>query len=198
MGEADRLRGIGVAEQADGIEETVRAMRHTVDRELARARRAARAVDAQADPARVANGLIAVLRRTPEGERLQWQQTIPEGLAVALDEADLAEAMGALAENAACHARGKVVMSARVQGDRLQLTVADDGLGIAQEDCDRLMRRHARADEAGTGLGLAIASDIAEAAGGMLTLGDAAPGLAASLFLPLARRNQSSPMDRHN
>ena len=191
MGEADRLRGIGAAEQADGIEETARAMRRTVDRELARARTAARAVDAQADPAHIANGLIAVLRRTPQGTLLHWQQTIPEGLAVALDEVDLAEAMGALAENAARHARSKVVMSTQVQHDRLQLTVADDGPGIAQEDRDRLMRRHARADESGTGLGLAIASDIAEAAGGRLTLGDAAPGLAASLSLPPARRNQA-------
>ena len=196
MGEADRLRGVGATEQADGIEETARAMRRTVDRELARSRTAARAVDAQADPARVANGLIAVLRRTPEGARLHWQQTIPEGLAVALDEADLAEAMGALAENAARHARGKVLMSARVQDERLQLTIADDGAGIAQNDRDRLMRRHARADESGTGLGLAIASDIAEAAGGTLTLGDAAPGLAASLSLPLARDTQASPMER--
>jgi signal transduction histidine kinase len=195
MGEADRLRGIGATEQADGIEETARAMRRTVDRELARARTAARAVDAQADPAHVANGLIAVLRRTPEGARLHWQQTIPEGLAVALDESDLAEAMGALAENAARHARGKVVMSARVQGDRLQVTIADDGAGIAQHDRDRLMRRHARADEAGTGLGLAIAADIAEAAGGTLVLGDAAPGLTASLLLPLSRHSRQAPAD---
>jgi signal transduction histidine kinase len=193
MGEAGRLRRLGAAEQADGIEETARAMRRTVDRELARARSAARAVDAQADPARVAERLIAVLRRTPDGARLHWRQTIPEGLAVALDEADLAEAMGALAENAARHARSKVLMSAWGQDDRLQLTIADDGAGIAQKDRDWLMRRHARADETGTGLGLAIASDIAEAAGGRLTLGDATPGLAASLSLPLARRNQCSP-----
>ena len=198
MGQAERLRGIGAAEQADGIEETARAMRRTVDRELARARTAARAVDAQADPARIANGLIAVLRRTPEGGRLHWQQTIPEGLAVAMDEADLAEAMGALAENAARHSRGKVRMSARVQDDRVQLMVADDGAGIAQTDRDRLMRRHERADETGTGLGLAIASDIAEAAGGTLTLGDAAPGLAASLSLPLARAPQARPAETPN
>ena len=193
MGEAERLRRIGAAEQADGIEETARAMRRTVDRELARARTAARAVDAQADPARVANGVIAVLRRTPEGARLHWQQTIPEGLAVALDEADLAEAMGALAENAARYARNKVVMSARVQSDRVQLTIADDGAGIGKNDLDRLMRRYGRADEKGTGLGLAIATDIAEAAGGTLTLGNAALGLAASLTLPLARLNPARP-----
>jgi hypothetical protein len=43
MGEAGRLRRSGATQQADGIEETARAMRRTVDRELARARTAARA-----------------------------------------------------------------------------------------------------------------------------------------------------------
>jgi two-component system OmpR family response regulator len=94
-------------EQADGIEETARAMRRTVDRELARARSAARAsmhVPIRPCRRRPDRGSAA----HPGRARLDWQQTIPEGLAVALDEADLAEAMGALAENAARHARGKV------------------------------------------------------------------------------------------
>ncbi|HBS48999.1 MAG TPA: hypothetical protein DEA05_02390 [Rhodobacteraceae bacterium] len=188
MTEAGRLRRSGAGAEADGIEETARAMRRTVDRELARARTASRAADARADPARVADRLIAVLRRTPDGARLDWQQEIPQGMAVALDEGDLAEAMGALAENAARHARSKVALSARRMDERLHLEISDDGLGIPQATRDVLVRRHARADESGTGLGLAIASDIARAAGGTLTLGDATPGLTATLTLPLARR----------
>ncbi|MEH6751823.1 MAG: sensor histidine kinase, partial [Paracoccaceae bacterium] len=45
-----------------------------------------------------------------------------------------------------------------------------------------------RADETGpgTGLGLAIAAEIAEAAGGVLELEEAGPGLSATLVLPLA------------
>lgn len=195
MGEAGRLRRSGAANEADGIEETARAMRRTVDRELARARTAARAVDACADPARVADRLIAVLRRTPDGARLDWQQDIPSGLSVALDESDLAEAMGALAENAARHARSKVALSARRVGERLYLEITDDGAGIRQAERDLLMRRHARADETGTGLGLAIASDIARAAGGTLTLGDAAPGLTAALLLPLSRQLRQVSVD---
>jgi signal transduction histidine kinase len=170
-------------------------MRRTVDRELARARTAARAADARADPARVADRLIAVLRRTPDGARLDWQQEIPDGMAVALDEADLAEALGALAENAARHARGRVVLSARTEGDRLHLTIADDGPGIPQAARDALVCRHARADETGTGLGLAIASDMAQAAGGTLTLADAAPGLTATLVLPQGRQVRRTPVD---
>lgn len=184
MGEAARLRGEGATDQAEGIEVTARAMRRTVDRELARARTAARAVDARADPALVADRLIEVLRRTPDGAELEWRQDIPHGMLASLHEADLAEALGALMENAARHARSKVVLSAQEDGDCLRLSIQDDGPGIPQERRAELSRRHARADEAGTGLGLAIASDIAEAAGGRLVLGAEGPGLNATLALP--------------
>ena len=186
MGEAARLRSEGATDQADGIEDTARAMRRTVDRELARARTAARAIDAQCDPALVADRLITVLRRTPDGAELEWTQNIPLGLSVALHEADLAEAMGALLENAARHARSHVEVSARDDGAYLLLSTKDDGPGIPQAQRAALMRRHARADEAGTGLGLSIASDIAEAAGGRLMLGTGAPGLNATLAFPSA------------
>jgi signal transduction histidine kinase len=186
MGEAERLRRDGATARAEGIEDTARAMRRTVDRELARARTAARAADASADPALVADRLIAVLRRTPDGAELEWRQEIPPGLSVALHEADLAEAMGALLENAARHARGVVVLSALREGGRLVLSIADDGPGIPEPGRAALMQRHARADETGSGLGLSIASDIAGAAGGALTLDGAAGGLTARLALPLA------------
>ncbi len=194
LGEASRLRSEGAADQAEGIELTARAMRRTIDRELARARTAARtgtrAEGAASDPAQVAERLVAVLRRTPDGAELEWRQTIAPGTAVALHEADLSEALGALAENAARHALGAVTLSAAREGAQLRVTVADDGPGIPADQRARLTARHARADESGTGLGLAIAAQIAEAAGGNLTLDDATPGLAATLTLPMARTHQ--------
>lgn len=184
MGEAARLRDAGADKQAEGIEDTARAMRRTVDRELARARTAARAVDASADVGQVAERLVAVLRRTPDGSRLDWRIDIPAGTRVSLEPADLSEALGALAENAAHHARSCVILSAQAREGRVLASVTDDGPGIP---CDRraaLIARHGRADETGTGLGLAIAAEIAEAAGGRLTLSDADPGLTATLVLP--------------
>lgn len=193
MGEAARLRREGANEQADGIEDTARAMQRTVDRELARARTAARAMDAQSDPALVADRLLAVLRRTPAGAGLEWQQMIPQGLSVALHETDFAEAMGALMENAARHARRCIVLSADIDGALLYVMVADDGPGIPEAKRDLLLRRHARADETGTGLGLSIASDIAQAAGGQLVLGSSGAGLNATLVLPRApEKNRKS------
>ncbi len=190
MGEAARLRDQGALDQAEGIEDTARAMRRTVDRELARARTAARALDAQCDPALVADRLIAVLRRTPDGAELNWQQEIPPGVSVALHDADLAEAMGALLENAARHAQGRVTLSAEPDGDRLSVSIADDGPGMPQTQRDAHLRRQARADETGSGLGLSIASEIAEAAGGLLMLDTAGPGLTATLVLPRAPDNR--------
>lgn len=184
MGEAARLRTAGEETRAEAIEDTARAMRRTVDRELARARTAVRAADAVADAAQVAERLIAVLRRTPDGGRLDWRIEIPPGTSVALDEAELSEALGALAENAARHARSRVTLSAQMEGGKTLLSITDDGPGIPTDRRAALIARHGRADESGTGLGLSIAAEIAEAAGGRLTLSDAAPGLTATLILP--------------
>lgn len=192
MGEAARLRATGAEAQADGIEDTALAMRRTVERELSRTRTATRAAAAHADPQQVAQRVIAVLRRTPDGASLDWRVDIPPGLAVAIDEADLAEAVGAIAENATRHARTFVSVSALGQGDSVHLSVADDGPGIPAAQRETLVGRHARADTSGTGLGLAIASEIASAAGGALVLADAAPGLQATLILPLSRDRKAT------
>ncbi|MEC3861797.1 HAMP domain-containing sensor histidine kinase [Mesobacterium sp. TK19101] len=186
MGEAERLRSHGATDKAAGIEDIARAMRRTVDRELARTRTAARAADALCDPAQVADRLIAVLKRTPDGADLEWHQDIPPGLAVALHDADLAEALGAIAENAARHATARVRFSALPGNATVSLCVADDGSGIPEAQRDALVHRHARADTSGTGLGLSIAAEIAEAAGGCLGLSDNTPGLIVTLTLPRA------------
>lgn len=187
LGEAERLRAAGMAEQAAAIEETALAMQRTVDRELARTRAAEQATTAQADVAATASRIIAVVRRTPDGGSLDWQTRIGPGMRAALHEADLAEALGALSENAARHADSLVTIAARRDGERIYVTVSDDGPGVDAAQRSALVQRHARADEGGTGLGLAIAADIADAAGGSLTLNDAETGgLAATLVVPAA------------
>lgn len=167
----------GVDSQAEAGEVTARIMRRTVDRELARTHTATRAGVASADAGDVAEKLVAVLRRTPDGARRDWRVDIPTGTLVALDPPDLSEALGALAENAARHARSRVSLSASAQQRRVLLSVTDDGPGIPPERRAALVARHGHADETGTGLGLAIAAETAEAAGRRLTLSDADPRL---------------------
>jgi signal transduction histidine kinase len=189
MGEAERLRARGAAAEANSIEEVVLAMRRHVDRELARARIASGDRAAACDPAHVISRLVAVLRRTREGARLDWEVEAPPGLPARINPDDLTEALGALLENAARHAARRVRVESARAGDAVVVAVADDGPGIPEAELARLTARGARLDTSGpgAGLGLAIASEIAEAAGGSLTLQNGASGLAASLRLPAAR-----------
>jgi len=188
LGEADRLRHAGQETGARAIEEITAEMHRHVDRELSRARVASRAASARADAAQAVARILRVIQRSGRGAELTWTSNLPPGLIAAIDSDDLTEALGALAENAARHAHSTVRLAARRQGGQVLIEVSDDGPGIAPERIETMMQRGARADEsdASTGLGLAIARGIVEAAGGTLTLSDAAPGLRAAIALPTA------------
>lgn len=183
IGEAGRLAERGDAEAAQGIGEIVSAMRRHVDRELSRTRIAAAGLVGAADVAEVAGRVLAVLRRTPDGGRLDWRLSVPPGARARIDASDLTEAMGAVLENAARHARGAVDVSVAQADGMLEIRVRDDGPGVDESRLAELTRRGARLDSRGAGLGLAIASGICEAAGGALELRNAAPGLAVTLRL---------------
>ena len=60
----------------------------------------------------------------------------------------------------------------------VEISIADDGRGVAEQDRDRLLERGRRLDtsENGAGLGLAIVQDIMEAYGGEVRLGDSILG----------------------
>jgi signal transduction histidine kinase len=69
----------------------------------------------------------------------------------------------------------------------VEITIDDDGSGLAERMRQAVLQRGVRADEAapGSGLGLAIVRDLAEVYGGSIAL-DAGPagGLRARLRLP--------------
>ncbi len=69
------------------------------------------------------------------------------------------------------------------------LSVADDGIGLPEEDRSRLTEPYVTHKPKGTGLGLAIVKKIMEDHGGTLTLEDrpGQPGAVASLMLPRIR-----------
>jgi len=87
------------------------------------------------------------------------------------EEGDLLELLGNLLENAFKWARGRVLLSARVQpvkGARragLELVIEDDGPGIPANQVERLLQRGVRGDERvqGHGIGLAIVQDLLKA-----------------------------------
>jgi two-component system phosphate regulon sensor histidine kinase PhoR len=91
------------------------------------------------------------------------------------DRTRLQEALYNLIDNAVKYSRerGEIRLSARQHDGEIELTVGDDGIGIAKEDLPRIFERFYRADKArspdkvrGTGLGLAIVKHIAQLHGG--------------------------------
>jgi two-component system phosphate regulon sensor histidine kinase PhoR len=83
---------------------------------------------------------------------------------VLIDERAIAQVFLNLIENAIKYNRpsGKVIISAREHEEFIQVDVEDTGIGIPQEDIDRIFERFYRVDKAhsrelgGTGLGLSI------------------------------------------
>jgi two-component system sensor histidine kinase SenX3 len=96
------------------------------------------------------------------------------GLTVYGSERQLVTAVANLVENAIAYSPDEttVRISSTVTNDLVEIAVADEGIGIAPRDLDRIFERFYRADQArsrvtgGTGLGLAIVRHIAVNHGG--------------------------------
>lgn len=91
------------------------------------------------------------------------------------DRARLREALYNLLDNAMKYSRedGEIRLKACRRDGEMELSVNDNGIGIAKEDLPRIFERFYRADKArspdkvrGTGLGLAIVKHIAQLHGG--------------------------------
>ncbi len=109
------------------------------------------------------------------------------GVELVADAADDVAALGVvdgveqillnLVDNALKYSKrgGRVTVSARLEGDWVDLVVEDDGPGIESRHLPRLFERFYRVDEGraldqgGTGLGLAIVKHLAESMGGQVS-----------------------------
>jgi signal transduction histidine kinase len=84
----------------------------------------------------------------------------------------------------------EIVVKAGSEGERITLSVADRGPGIADDDRARVVERFVRLErsrsEPGSGLGLSLASAVARLHGGELKLEDNEPGLRSTIALPRA------------
>ncbi len=106
----------------------------------------------------------------------------PDPVTVRADPDRLAQVLANLLENACKYAAASVVITARVDGDWGEVTVDDDGPGIAATDLPHVFERLyvARAvpdrRENASGLGLAIVRELVTAMGGSVAAGVAPTG----------------------
>ena len=87
---------------------------------------------------------------------------------------------------------GDIWLRASCQADKVSLVIADNGIGIPEEDKPRIFERFYRVDKGrsrlsgGTGLGLGLAKEMAERAGGSISLESTfGEGTQVTITLPL-------------
>jgi two-component system phosphate regulon sensor histidine kinase PhoR len=131
--------------------------------------------------------------------QLKSHLDLPEDLPLLkADESRLQEVIYNLLDNAVKYspAGGTISLRAAVAGDRVRVSVADQGIGIREGDLPRIFERFYRADKGrsrelgGTGLGLSIVKHIVQLHGGTVEAeSEPGKGTTISVLLPLNRKS---------
>jgi two-component system sensor histidine kinase SenX3 len=140
-------------------------------------------------------------RTTASAKSIEVTYSGPKGAMVYGSDTQVATAVTNLVENAIAYSGEdtKVSLALRQDDDWIEIDVADEGIGIAAHDVDRIFERFYRADQArsrstgGTGLGLAIVKHIATNHGGRVDV-TSALGDGSTFTLRLPSRPPEAPL----
>ncbi|MGH8460373.1 MAG: ATP-binding protein [Stenotrophobium sp.] len=124
-----------------------------------------------------ADKIIHALDKVYASKGIVFGNAINPGLNLRADEGDLYELLGNLLDNAAKWCRTQVRINAESRGNRVSISIEDDGPGFPQ-DAEALLERGVRADNhtPGQGIGLAAVAEIVKAYEGTLALERSALG----------------------
>ncbi|QNV06446.1 ATP-binding protein [Shewanella algae] len=135
----------------------------------------------------VADKLLRTLGKIYADKALEFEAELATNALFYGDEADLAELLGNLLDNACKAANSQVVLKTWVSEKGLNLCIEDDGPGITEQQKTQLFERGVRADnyQQGHGIGLAIVKDLLQSYQGQWQI-DQSPlgGARFTLFLP--------------
>lgn len=129
---------------------------------------------------------------TPTANGQRFVLDLPEiPLAAQADRDKLRQILSALVDNAVKFSPygGTVTVAARRRDNSVEVTVEDEGVGIAQSEQERIFRKFYRGGDAssGTGLGLFIAQGLVTAMGGHISVeSEEGKGSQFTFDLPLA------------
>jgi signal transduction histidine kinase len=170
----------------DGVVAVFQALLRIAEIE-AGARRAAFAV---IDLAPLLEDIDDLYHAVAEERGLLLRTTIARPLPMLGDRELIQQAVTNLLENALKFSPpgSVIVFRAVLAGTTIEITIADHGPGISEDDRERATERFFRAESArsttGSGLGLALVSAVAQLHNGTLTLSDNHPGLRTLIALP--------------
>jgi signal transduction histidine kinase len=147
------------------------------------------------DAAEVARGVAELYEAAAEDAGSPLQVSVEPNLPVRGSRELVGQALANLLDNALKYGRRgdqqgarPVTVTARREGEHVDIAVADRGPGIPEADRGRALERFVRLESArtrpGFGLGLSLAAAVARLHGGILRLEDNGPGLRVVLSLP--------------
>ena len=148
------------------------------------------------DAAEIARGVGELYEPLADDKGIHLKVEAPAAAPVHGNRELISQALANLVDNAIKYGAemngtdAEIVVTAREEGDRILLAVADSGGGIPAADRGRAVERFVRLEQSrsqpGSGLGLSLASAVARLHGGDLKLEDNHPGLRTVISLPRA------------
>jgi len=150
---------------------------------------------AEIDAAEIARGVGELYEPLAEDKGIHLKVEAPTAAPLHGNRELISQALANLVDNAIKYggingADAEIIVTARGEGDRILLAVADSGSGIPAADRGRVVERFVRLEQSrsqpGSGLGLSLASAVARLHGGELKLEDNYPGLKTVISLPRA------------
>lgn len=141
----------------------------------------------------IVRSVVGQFERLAEAKKIALREQVPADMRLVVHGPLIEQAIGNLVSNAINYspANTVVTISAEMRNGHVEISVADQGPGIAPSHQERLFERFYRVDKArsrelgGTGLGLALVKHIALAHGGNVTVrSDIGKGSVFTLEIP--------------
>jgi two-component system sensor histidine kinase PhoQ len=157
------------------VNEQVERMDEIISHQLQRAAVSGRTTLARPVPvSRVVERLLRSLDKVYREKQVTVAPEIDPSATFTGDEADLTEILGNLLENAYKYCRSTVRVAVKMDEHvgSIEISIEDDGPGIAADQVDTVLQRGKRMDESvpGQGLGLSMANEIITLYGGQLVI----------------------------
>jgi two-component system sensor histidine kinase KdpD len=185
-------------ELKEAIEESADRLEALVGNLLDMSRLQAGALIAHVRPIDLGEVIPGTLAALPDPARAKWEID-PDARTVDADPGLLDRVLGNIAENALRYQPGRtpiLVRASRV-ADRVEIRVADNGVGVPLEAQDHIFQPFQRHGDVpagdGLGLGLAVARGLAEAMGGQVSA-ETTPGGGLTVVIGLPATVHSYPL----